>query len=103
MMDDILSLAIIGRKAYCVTVAVLNILETLDPLTEGDLDRFEAYLSKYEDSLSIADPTTYLEVSQYLPLARARIDLARAAVRYRDRYGSSPEQFSDSMQARGGD
>lgn len=84
-----LALTMTGEKIRQVVDAALKILEDLDPLTEEDLDQFEAYLSRLEAGLPVTDPTAYRKVAPHLPAVQARVALVRAAVRYRDEYGSA--------------
>jgi len=82
-----LALTMTGEKIRQVVDAALKILEDLDPLTEEDLDQFEAYLSRLEAGLPVTDPTAWRKVSPQIPRVQARVNLVRAVLEYREQYG----------------
>jgi hypothetical protein len=77
-----------GEKIHRVVTAAVNMANVLSPLSLEDLDDFDAYLSRLEAGLPITDPTTWRKMSPHIPRARARANLVRAVLEYREEYGA---------------
>lgn len=88
-----LDLTMTGEKVHRVVSQAVAIVDILSPLTIEDLDEFEAYLERLEAGLPVTDPTAWRKVAPQIPRARARVQVVRAVLEYRETYGPDEEGF----------